>query len=72
MVSTRQLQIAAAAQNSITKSRSDTASIELRQGASNPSSLAVNSRLSGYEVPASAAAPSGIWFIRVEQSCSRP
>ena len=51
--------IAAAARNSIAKSRSDTASSEFAAGRSKPSAAAVASRSIGKEVPASAAAPSG-------------
>src|SRR5690606_42154662 len=52
--------MAQAATNSMAKSRSDTASRELRLGRSKPSSRAVNSRSTGKLVPASAAEPSGI------------
>ena len=51
--------MAAADSVSITKSRADTASSELRIGPSNSSSFAVMSRSIGNDVPASAAAPSG-------------
>ena len=44
---------------SMTKSRAETASSELRIGPSNSSSFAVMSRSIGNDVPASAAAPSG-------------
>ncbi|MNC89650.1 hypothetical protein D3C83_56210 [compost metagenome] len=59
------------AANSTAKSRSDTASSELPQIESNPSSCATRSRWIGNVVPASAAAPSGSTFTRFLQSASR-
>ena len=56
--------IAAAASVSSTKSRSETASSEFAVGRSKPSAFAVMSRSIGNEVPASAAAPSGISLSR--------
>ena len=64
-------QMAAPARISITKSRSETASSELRQGPSKPSAAAVASRSIGKVVPASAAEPSGHWFMRARASASR-
>ena len=65
-------QIALAARNSSAKSRSLTASSEFAIGRSNPSAAAVISRSIGNDVPASAAAPSGLSFIRVRASRNRP
>ena len=65
-------QIAAAARNSSAKSRSLTASSEFAIGRSNPSAFAVISRSIGKLVPASAAAPSGLSFIRARASRNRP
>src|SRR5210317_1493841 len=53
------------------KSRSETASKELAAGRSNPKAAAVISRSIGKEVPASAAAPSGLSFIRRRASSKR-
>ena len=64
--------IAAAARNSIAKSRSDTASSEFAVGRSKPSAAALAKRSIGKEVPASAAAPSGLSLSRRRQSASRP
>ena len=63
---------AAAAQNSIAKSRSATLSREFRVGASKPSISALASRSIGKVVPASAAAPKGETFNRFRQSARRP
>ncbi len=60
-----------AAANSMAKSRSLTESSEFSVGRSKPSSEALYSRSIGYVVPASAAAPSGLWFMRAAQSCKR-
>ena len=60
-----------AAQNSIAKSRSDTASSEFSHTPSKPSSFATIWRSIGNDVPASAAAPSGSLFTRLRQSASR-
>ncbi|MNC85397.1 hypothetical protein D3C83_09930 [compost metagenome] len=59
------------AQNSIAKSRSDTASSEFSHTASNPSSFATIWRSIGNEVPASAAAPSGSRLTRRRASAKR-
>jgi hypothetical protein len=64
--------IAAAPRNSSAKSRSLTASSEFAMGRSNPSAAAVISRSMGKLVPASAAAPSGLLFIRARASRNRP
>ena len=64
--------IAAAASVSITKSRSETASSEFAIGRSNSRAAAVMSRSIGNEVPASAAAPSGMSFSRDCASEKRP
>ena len=61
----------AAASNSIAKSRSATASSEFVHSASKPSSRATRARSIGYDVPASAAAPSGSRFTRRRQSARR-
>ena len=65
-------EIAAALRNSSAKSRSLTASIEFAIARSNPSAAAVISRSIGKLVPASAAAPSGLSFIRARASRNRP
>ena len=65
-------QIEAAESVSRIKSRSDTASSELAIGRSNPSASAVISRSIGNDVPASAAAPSGLSFSRRRASSNRP
>jgi hypothetical protein len=65
-------QIAAAPRNSSAKSRSLTASSELAIGLSKSSAAAVASRSIGKLVPASAAAPSGLSFIRARASRNRP
>ena len=64
---------AAKAQNSIAKSRSDTASSEFSHRPSKPSSRATRSRSIGKLVPASAAAPSGslLTLFLVSRSRSR-
>ena len=59
---------AAQAQNSIAKSRSDTASSEFSHRPSKPSSRATRWRSIGKLVPASAAAPSGSRFTRFRTS----
>src|SRR5215467_8215427 len=59
---------AAAKQNSAAKSRSETASIELAAGESNPSSTATASGSSGSDEPASAPDPSGEIAARLSQS----
>ena len=64
--------IAAAASVSSTKSRSDTASSEFAAGRSKPSAFAVMARSIGNEVPASAAAPSGLSLPRLRASAKRP
>src|SRR5690625_5786008 len=61
----------AAEQNSILKSRSETASKELRQRLSKPSSLATMTRSMGKLVPAKAAAPRGSLLTRLRQSFKR-
>ena len=63
---------AAAAMNSTTKSRSDTASMLLALMLEKPSSRARNSRSVGYGTPASAPLPSGSTSARRRQSSSRP
>ena len=65
-------QIAEADRNSSAKSRSLTASSELAIGRSKPSAFAVMSRLMAKPVPASAAAPRGLSFIRLRASENRP
>ena len=65
-------QIDAAARNSSAKSRSLTASSEFAIGRSKPSAAAVMCRSIGKLVPASAAAPSGLSFIRARASRKRP
>src|SRR3979409_1897770 len=62
---------AAQAQNSIAKSRSETASSEFSLTVSNPSSRALFGGAIGKGVPASAAAPSGRQFTRRRQSARR-
>jgi len=62
---------AAQAQNSIAKSRSDTASREFWLTTWKPSSRATFARSIRKEVPASAAAPSGRWLTRRRQSEKR-
>ncbi len=64
--------MAAAASVSSTKSRSDTASSEFAAGRSKPSAFAVIARSIGNEVPASAAAPSGLSLPRLRASAKRP
>ena len=63
--------VAAAARNSIAKSRSETASSEFAAGWSKPSAAAVIWRSIGNEVPASAAAPSGDSLSLRRQSARR-
>ena len=53
---------------SATKSRSDTASIELAALDLKPSAFAVPSGASGKDEPASAPEPSGLTDVRVSQS----
>ncbi len=62
---------AAAARNSIAKSRSETASSEFAIGRSKPNAAAVASRSIGNEVPASAAAPSGR-FVHSPPAIGKP
>ena len=57
--------------NSAAKSREATLSRLFRVGPSKPSAAAVMCRSIGKPVPASAAAPSGLSFIRRRQSASR-
>ncbi len=64
-------QMLAAASASRAKSRSATASSELAAGASKPSASAVACRSMGKGDPASAAAPSGLSFIRARASAKR-
>ena len=61
---------AAAAQNSIAKSRSETASSEFSASPSKPSSRATRLRSMLKLVPARAAAPSGMRFTRERTSPS--
>ena len=63
--------MAQANRNSAAKSRLATASSELRIGRSKPSAVAVMCRSIGKPVPASAAAPSGLSFIRARASARR-
>ena len=61
----------AAAQNSMAKSRSETASSELWHTSSKPSVCATRRRSIGKVVPASAAAPSGRRLTRLRVSSMR-
>ena len=65
-------QMATAESASSAKSRADTASSEFAIGFWKPSSAAVMSRSMGKPVPARAAAPSGLSFIRAIASPKRP
>ena len=65
-------QIEAALKASSTKSRSDTESSELAVGRSKPSAWATMARSIGKDVPASAAAPSGLSLSRRRASCDPP
>ncbi len=65
-------QIVAADRASRAKSRAETLSRELAIGPSKPSAWAVMCRSMGKDVPASAAAPRGLSFIRTRASAKRP
>ena len=64
-------QILAQLRNSNAKSRSDTLSNEFAVGRSKPRSFAVMSRSIGKDVPARAAVPNGLSFIRFRASLKR-